>query len=96
MLHDWGVIAAAFGYIGFLFFVASYGDRISLLHVKDMVVKPGAEPHSTELGHGDIDYAPIFAAATHVRHYFYEQEEFDMDPIKAIRISAAYLNHLKA
>ncbi|HVV40010.1 MAG TPA: PAS domain-containing hybrid sensor histidine kinase/response regulator [Nitrobacter sp.] len=28
MLHDWGVIAAAFGYIGFLFFVASYGDRV--------------------------------------------------------------------
>ena len=27
MLHDWGVIAAAFGYIGLLFFVASYGDR---------------------------------------------------------------------
>src|SRR3954462_9243775 len=31
MLHDWGVIAAAFGYIGFLFAVASYGDRLSLL-----------------------------------------------------------------
>src|SRR5258707_15818742 len=31
MLHDWGVIAAAFGYTGFLFFVASYGDRLSLL-----------------------------------------------------------------
>src|SRR6201989_1557370 len=30
MLHDWGVIAAAFGYIGFLFLVASYGDRPSL------------------------------------------------------------------
>lgn len=29
MLHDWGVIAAAFGYIGFLFLVASYGDRPS-------------------------------------------------------------------
>src|ERR1700716_3056010 len=29
MLHDWGVIAAAFGYIGFLFFIASYGDRLS-------------------------------------------------------------------
>ena len=28
MLHDWGVIAAAFGYIGFLFFVASYGNRL--------------------------------------------------------------------
>ncbi|WP_375411763.1 NahK/ErcS family hybrid sensor histidine kinase/response regulator [uncultured Bradyrhizobium sp.] len=31
MLHDWGVIAVAFGYIGFLFCVASYGDRVSLL-----------------------------------------------------------------
>ncbi|MDB5566842.1 MAG: periplasmic sensor hybrid histidine kinase, partial [Tardiphaga sp.] len=30
MLHDWGVIAAALGYIGFLFCVASYGDRIAL------------------------------------------------------------------
>src|SRR5246127_5154119 len=29
MLHDWGVIGAAFGYIGFLFLVASYGDRLS-------------------------------------------------------------------
>ena len=29
MLHDWGVIAAAFGYIWFLFLVASYGDRLS-------------------------------------------------------------------
>src|SRR3981189_3056188 len=29
MLHDWAVIAAAFGYIGFLFLVASYGDRLS-------------------------------------------------------------------
>src|ERR1700759_4205465 len=29
MLHDWSVIAAAFGYIGFLFFVAIYGDRLS-------------------------------------------------------------------
>src|SRR5215471_15835106 len=29
MLHDWGVIIAAFGYIGLLFVVASYGDRLS-------------------------------------------------------------------
>ncbi len=32
MLHDWGVIAAAFGYIGLLFLVASYGDRLSPLN----------------------------------------------------------------
>src|SRR4030088_1674515 len=29
MLHDWAVIAAAFGYIGFLFLVASDADRLS-------------------------------------------------------------------
>ena len=29
MLHDWGVILTAFGYIGLLFFVAHYGDRLS-------------------------------------------------------------------
>ncbi len=28
MVHDWGVVAAAFGYIGLLFLVASYGDRL--------------------------------------------------------------------
>jgi len=31
MLHDWGVIAAAFGYIGLLFLIASQGDRLSPL-----------------------------------------------------------------
>src|SRR6201994_4819893 len=29
MLHDWGVITTDFGYIGLLFFVAHYGDRLS-------------------------------------------------------------------
>src|SRR3978361_1685239 len=29
MLHDWGVIAAAFAYIGLLFLVASRGERLS-------------------------------------------------------------------
>ncbi len=29
MLHDWAMIAAALGYIGFLFFVASRGNRLS-------------------------------------------------------------------
>src|SRR6201747_2247163 len=32
MLHDWGVIAAAFAYIGLLFFVASHGDRLARAH----------------------------------------------------------------
>lgn len=31
MLHDWGVIAVAFGYIGLLFVVASYGEKLTQL-----------------------------------------------------------------
>jgi sugar phosphate isomerase/epimerase len=90
------VFAAGFKPVDYL---KRYPQRFTLLHVKDMVAKPGSEPHSpefqsTELGRGEINYAPIFAAATHMQHYFYEQEEFDMDPVKAMKISAAYLEKL--
>jgi sugar phosphate isomerase/epimerase len=90
------VFAAGFKPVDYL---KRHPQRFTLLHVKDMVAKPGNEPHSTEwqsteLGHGEMDYAPIFAAATYMRHYFYEQEEFDMDPVKAMKISAAYLEKL--
>lgn len=89
MEMDCGWVAAA----GFqpIDYLRRYPTRFTLLHVKDMVLHKGSEPHSTELGHGDIDYAPIFAAAKHVRYYFYEQEEFDMPPLDALKISAAYL-----
>ena len=68
-----------------------YPARYTLLHVKDMVMKAGTEPHSTELGRGNIDYAPIFAAAKHVQHYFYEQEEFEGAPMDALKESSEYL-----
>ena len=31
MLHDWSVIAVAFGYIGLLFVIASYGEKLTQL-----------------------------------------------------------------
>jgi len=82
------VVVAGFQPVEYL---KKYPNRYTLLHVKDVVMKPGSEPRSTELGRGSVDYAPIFAAAKHVQHYFYEQEEFDMPPVEAIRISVAYL-----
>ena len=69
-------------------------ERFPLMHVKDMT--PGAKGlHSTEMGHGQIDYAPILRAATGLKHYFIEQEEFDMDPAQALRIDAQYLRNLQ-
>jgi sugar phosphate isomerase/epimerase len=80
-------------------YLTKYPTRISMLHVKDFDLKKGREhPKSTELGHGTIDYVPIFEAAKkggHLTHYFVEQEEFDMPPLEAIKVDAEYMKNLK-
>ncbi|MGZ4813861.1 MAG: sugar phosphate isomerase/epimerase family protein [Terriglobales bacterium] len=75
-------------------YLKKYPNRFSLLHVKDMVSN-GNEHKSTELGRGSIDYKTVFAAAKNVKHYFYEQEEFEIPAVQALKISADYLNNLK-
>ena len=80
-------------------YLTKYPTRISMLHVKDFDLKKGTEHlQSTELGHGTINYRPIFEAAkkAHITHYFVEQEEFDMPPLEAIKIDAEYMQNLKA
>jgi sugar phosphate isomerase/epimerase len=69
-------------------------ERFPLLHVKDMVKGPNGEFHSTVMGRGVIDYKPILRAATGLKHYFIEQEEFDMDPIEALTLDAKYMKKL--
>ncbi len=77
-----------------------YATRISMLHVKDFKMGHGAvplpTPPSTELGHGIIDYHPIFEAAkeAHIEHAFVEQEEFDMPEMEALKIDADYMKKL--
>lgn len=69
-------------------------ERFPLLHVKDMVRETNGNYHSTVLGRGMVDYRPILRAATALKHYFIEQEEFDIDPIEAIRLDAEYMRKL--
>ena len=79
-----------------------YPKRISMLHVKDFkhtdtptsVVNP---PPPAELGKGTMDYRAIFAAAKpgSIKHYFVEQEGFDMPPMEALQIDATYMMRLK-
>ena len=74
-----------------------YSNRISMLHVKDF--QPGVTPpHAAQLGHGRIDYRPIFAAAKkgEIKHYFVEQEEFDIPWQEALKIDADYLRSIKS
>lgn len=68
-------------------------ERFPLLHVKDMVREAGDKFHSTVMGHGVVDYHPILRAATAVKHYFIEQEEFAIDTMDALWQDAEYMRN---
>jgi sugar phosphate isomerase/epimerase len=70
-------------------------ERFPLLHVKDMVRGANGEFHSTVMGRGVVNYRPILRAAKGLKHYFIEQEEFDMDIVEAIRLDAEYMRKLE-
>jgi sugar phosphate isomerase/epimerase len=70
-------------------------ERFPLLHVKDMVKGPSGEMHSVIMGRGVIDYRPILRAATGMKHYFVEQEEFDLDVMESLRLDAGYMKKLE-
>jgi sugar phosphate isomerase/epimerase len=69
-------------------------ERFPLLHIKDVEHENGGKSHSYVLGTGKADYRPIIRAATGLKQYFIEQEEFDIDPIQAIREDADYMKKL--
>ena len=70
-------------------------ERFPLMHVKDMVTQPDGKEQMTVLGKGSIDYGPILRAATGLKYYFVEQEQFEMEPIEELRLNAEYMRKLK-
>ena len=69
-------------------------ERFPLLHVKDMAREANGQYHSVVMGHGVADYHAILQAATGLKHYFIEQEEFVGDPMTELREDAAYMRKL--
>jgi sugar phosphate isomerase/epimerase len=69
-------------------------ERFPLLHVKDMAKNAKGEYASVVLGSGAMDYKPVLRAATAVKHYFIEQEEFNMPIMEALRLDAEYMRKL--
>lgn len=69
--------------------------RIDILHLKDMTLKPKEECYLlTEVGYGNLSFAPIMKAAeeTGVKYYVVEQDgNWTGGPINALRLSAEYL-----
>ncbi len=79
-----------------------YPNRFPLIHVKDFLPdsdKSAGDMHGAELGHGVVDYKPIFAAAKKagLQHYFAEQEGpfARMDQLQAAQVDYDYLHSMK-
>jgi sugar phosphate isomerase/epimerase len=75
-------------------YISKSPERFPLLHVKDMVKGASGTFHSTVMGKGVVDYHPILKAATGLKHYFIEQEEFVGDPMTELREDADYMRKL--
>ena len=83
-----------------------YPNRFPMIHVKDFLpvhdngaVAGGKAPMlGAELGHGVVDYKPIFAAAAAagLKHYFVEQEgPFSrMNPLQSVQVDCDYLRSI--
>lgn len=83
-------------------YLHKYPTRISMLHIKDFkhsdkptsVTSP---PPAAELGQGTVDFKAIFHAAQrrYIKHYFVEQEEFNLPPFESLKIDADYVKALR-
>jgi sugar phosphate isomerase/epimerase len=74
-----------------------YSQRFPMIHVKDFLPRANGdtEMRGAELGHGTVDYKPIFAAGAKagLQHYFVEQEGpfARMSPVEAAQVDYDYL-----
>lgn len=77
-----------------------YPHRFPLIHVKDFLAreKGSTDMQGAELGHGSVDYKPIFGAAAKagLQHYFVEQEGpfARMSTLDAARVDFEYLRSI--
>ena len=69
-------------------------ERFPLMHIKDVARGDDGKFHSAVLGRGKMEYGPILRAATGLKQYFIEQEEFEMDPMEELKIEAEYMRKL--
>ena len=84
-------------------YLKKHDDRISLLHVKDVVKNLRVttdllQAQTTEVGSGKVDWKRVFKAMEpkRIAHYFVEQENFERLPLESVKISFDYLRGLGA
>jgi sugar phosphate isomerase/epimerase len=67
--------------------------RLPLLHMKDYKITPEGHPAFAEVGHGNLDWKKIVAAAEDgaCEWYIVEQDRCDGDPFDSIKMSFDYI-----
>ena len=80
-------------------YINKYPHRFPMIHVKDFLPRGSdGEMKGAELGHGTVDYKPIFAAAEKagLQHYFVEQEGpfARMSTLEAAQVDFDYLRSI--
>lgn len=71
-----------------------YPSRFELWHVKDM--SKADRTKNADIGTGSIDFVEIFKQAEQsgMRHFFVEQESFEVSPLESIKKGFEYLNKM--
>jgi len=69
-------------------------ERFPLAHVKDLVKESDGKFKNVIMGKGTIDYRPIFKAATGLKQYFIEQEEYTFNPIEDLKQDGEFMRKL--
>ena len=81
-------------------YFGKYPQRFPMIHVKDFLPRASGDTgmKGAELGHGTVDYKPIFAAGAKagLQHYFVEQEGpfARMSPLEAAKVDCDYLRSI--
>ena len=75
-------------------YLSKFPDRFPLFHIKDLVKGPDGKWRNVVMGKGSIDYKPILRAATGMKHYFIEQEEFQGEPFADLREDVEYMKKI--
>jgi len=69
-------------------------ERFPLAHIKDLVREPDGKWKNVIMGKGSIDNRPILKAATGLKQYFIEQEEYTFNPIEDLKQDAEFMRKL--
>ena len=72
-------------------FIKKYGERISILHYKDIRALSDGKVEYAEVGQGNIEWDEVVAASVAPKYAVIEQDICHGDPVESLKASYNYL-----